>query len=103
MLLTGRHMAADEAARWGLVNRISAPGEALVEARRLAAEIASVSPTSVRLTMQIIHEGDREPDDVKATAAMLHSTAIDSLSISEDMVEGLSAFAQKRSPVWKNR
>ena len=103
MLLTGRHMAADEAARWGLVNRISAPGEALVEARRLAAEIASVSPTSVRLTMQIIHEGDQEPDDVKATAAMLHSTAIDSLSISEDMVEGLSAFAQKRSPVWKNR
>jgi acetyl-CoA C-acetyltransferase len=53
--------------------------------------------------MQIIHEGDQEPDDVKATAAMLHSTAIDSLSISEDMVEGLSAFAQKRSPVWKNR
>jgi len=43
-LMTSRHMAAGGAARWGLVNRISAPGEALAEARRLAAEIASVSP-----------------------------------------------------------
>ena len=103
MLLTGRHMPAEEAARWGLVNRVSAPGGALAEARKLADEIASVSPTSVRLTMQIIQEGDREPDDVKATAAMLHSTAVDGLSTSEDMIEGLSAFAQKRPPVWKNR
>jgi acetyl-CoA C-acetyltransferase len=96
-------MTAQEAERWGLVNRISAPGDALGEARALAAEIASVSPTSVRLTMQIVHEGDQEPDDIKASAATLHSTAIDDLSISEDMVEGLSAFAQKRQPVWKNR
>jgi len=103
MLLTGRHMTAQEAERWGLVNRISAPGDALGEARAFAAEIASVSPTSVRLTMQIVQEGDQEPDDIKATAATLHSTAIDDLSISEDMVEGLSAFAQKRQPVWKNR
>jgi len=103
MLLTGRHMDAEEARGWGLINRISAPGGALIEARRLADEIASASPTSVRLTMQIIHEGGRVPDDVEATAAMIHSTAIDSLTVSEDMREGLAAFAQKRPPAWKNR
>jgi len=102
MLLTGRHMGAEEALGWGLVNRLSAPGEALVEARKLADEITSVSPTSVRLTMQIIAEGDREPDDVKATADMYHSTAINALMTSEDMMEGLAAFAQKRPPAWKN-
>jgi acetyl-CoA C-acetyltransferase len=34
---------------------------------------------------------------------MIHSTAIDSLAVSEDMREGLTAFAQKRPPAWKNR
>jgi enoyl-CoA hydratase/carnithine racemase len=65
---------AEEARGWGFVNRISASGGALVEARRLADEIASASPTLVRLTMQIIHEGGRVPDDVEATAAMIHSS-----------------------------
>ncbi|MET0362082.1 MAG: acetyl-CoA acetyltransferase [Sphingobium sp.] len=103
MLLTGRHMDVEEARGWGLVNRVSAPGEVLAEARRLADEIAACSPVSVRLTMQIIQEGDKIPDDVEATAAMLHSNALDGLMISEDTAEGLAAFAQKRSPIWKNR
>lgn len=103
LLLTGRHMAAQEAHSYGLVNRISASGEAMTEARRLADEIVAVSPTSVRLTMQIMHESDAYSDPDEAAAAMLRSSAIDELMVSADMMEGMAAFAQKRPPVWKNR
>lgn len=103
LLLTGRQMDAAEAREWGLLNRVSAPGKALDEARRLAQDIVACSPTSVRLTMQLIHEGEDTASPDVAARIMPHSSAVDALMISEDMMEGLGAFAQKRPPQWKNR
>lgn len=103
LLLTGRHMDVVEAKAFGLVNRVSEPGGAMDAARALADEIATASPTSVRLTMQLVHESDAHPDPDEAAAVMIASPAIDSLVISEDMSEGVAAFAQKRPPNWKNR
>jgi acetyl-CoA C-acetyltransferase len=103
MLLTGRTMDVAEARDWGLINRVSEPGQVMTVARELAAEIAACSPTSVRLTMQILHEGEETPSPDKASRAMPHSPAVDALMVSEDMVEGLAAFAQKRPPQWMNR
>jgi len=53
--------------------------------------------------MQLIHEAEDTASPDVAAKRMLHSTAIDSLMVSEDMMEGLTAFAQKRPPNWKNR
>lgn len=103
LLLTGRHMNAEEALGWGLVNRISEPGKVMDAARALAAEIVVGSPTSVRLTMQLIHEGEDTASPDLAARLMLQSTAIDNLLVSDDMIEGMTAFAQKRPPQWKNR
>jgi acetyl-CoA C-acetyltransferase len=103
LLLTGRHMDAAEAANWGLVNRISEPGKVLEEAHRLAQEIVACSPTSVRLTLQLIHEGENTASPDVAARIMPHSRAVDALLLSDDMREGLAAFAQKRAPQWKNR
>jgi acetyl-CoA C-acetyltransferase len=103
LLLTGRHMTAQEALGWGLVNRVSEPGKVMETARALAAEITAASPTSVRLTMQLIHEGEDTASPDLAARLMLQSTAIDNLLVSEDMIEGMTAFAQKRPPQWKNR
>ena len=103
LLLTGRHMDVAEAREWGLINRVSEPGKVMEEARKLAAEIIAASPTSVRLTMQLIHEGEDTASPDAAANAMLHSLALDSLMISDDMVEGMTAFAQKRAPQWRNR
>lgn len=101
MILTGRRLAADEALSAGLVNRVVAAGTALEGARELAAEILDGSPTSVRASLQIMAETEGVADTVDAVTHP--SPALDELMLSEDMIEGVNAFAQKRKPVWRNR
>ena len=103
LLLTGRPIDAPTAHHHGFVNRISEPGKALDAARALAQEILSVSPTSVRLTLQVLRETDGIADADEAARAAQTTSAIDTLMMSDDMVEGTTAFAQKRPPQWKNR
>ena len=101
MILTGRRLTAPEALQHGLVNRVVPAGTALEGARALAAEILEGSPTSVRLSLQVMAETQGIADTV---AAVRHpSPALDELMISEDAIEGMTAFAQKRPPQWKNR
>jgi acetyl-CoA C-acetyltransferase len=76
-------------------------GTAVTAARELASQIVDVSPTSVRLSMRIMEECGGLASEVEASC--LHSSAIDELFASEDMKEGVAAFAQKRRPVWKNK
>lgn len=101
MVLTGRRLSADEALAFGLVNRVVEPGAALDGARTLAAEMLQASPTSIRLSLQMMAEADAIADPVAAANAP--STALDTLIASEDTREGLLAFAEKRSPRWVNR
>ncbi|HLM04318.1 MAG TPA: hypothetical protein VK402_03895 [Blastococcus sp.] len=76
-------------------------GTALEGARALAQEVLSSSPTSVRISLQVMEETQGIADTL---AAVTHPTdAVDELLLSEDMIEGLTAFAQKRRPRWKNR
>lgn len=101
LILTGRQMGAEEAVRHGLVNRLASPGNALEAARDLAAEILEASPTSVRTSIALMAETAAIGDMV--TAVNQRSEAIDDLLMSEDSIEGIQAFAQKRTPHWKNR
>ena len=101
MILTGRRLTAAEAHAHGLVNRITPAGGALTGARELAAEILDGSPTSVRISLRVMEETRGIPDVIDAVT--YHSPALDDLMISEDAIEGLTAFAQKRKPRWRNR
>jgi acetyl-CoA C-acetyltransferase len=101
MILTGRRITAAEALQYGLVNRVTEPGQALDGARALAAEILAGSPTSVRLSLQVMAETRGIPDVTDAVT--YRSAALDELLTSEDMIEGVSAFAAKRTPHWRNR
>lgn len=100
MILTGRRMGAAEAEQRGLVNRVAPAGEAVAVARELAAEIIAASPTSVRTCLEIMEDTAGIPDPIDA--AMRPNDALDALFFSEDMAEGIAAFAQKRSPRWVN-
>ncbi len=101
LVLTGRSMDAAEASRLGLVSRLAPAGGALEAARALAAEIIAVSPTSVRLSLQTIEDTRGIADEIDAVR---HDTdALDQLLISQDTMEGIMAFAEKRPPQWLNR
>ncbi|MBB2910739.1 acetyl-CoA C-acetyltransferase [Streptosporangium becharense] len=101
MILTGRRLHAAEALEHGLVNRVTGAGKALEGARELAWEILESSPTSVRASLQIMEETRAIPDVMDAVTHP--SEAVDDLLASEDLIEGLTAFAEKRPPRWRNR
>ncbi|HLH81752.1 MAG TPA: acetyl-CoA acetyltransferase [Trebonia sp.] len=101
MILTGRRITAEEALGYGLVNRVTEAGKALDGARALAAEILDGSPTSVRVSLRIMAETRGIPDVIDAVTRP--SDAFDELMASEDAVEGITAFARKRRPSWRNR
>ncbi|MGI8677848.1 MAG: acetyl-CoA acetyltransferase [Jatrophihabitans sp.] len=101
MVLTGRRLTATEALRYGLVNRVVPAGTALDGARALAAEILEASPTSVRLSLQMMADAQQFADPLDAVDAS--STALDELIASQDLLEGMVAFGEKRTPHWHNR
>jgi len=104
MLLTGRWIDADEAARWGLINRILPGPDLLPAARVLAAELAAGPP----LVFAAIKEIVREAEDMKFQDALNRITrsqfpTVEALYRSDDQKEGARAFAEKRNPVWSGR
>jgi crotonobetainyl-CoA hydratase len=103
LLLTGRPLPADEAARWGLVNRVVAPGEAVAAALELAEEIAGNAPLAVQGSKRIDYG---VADNVRADESelwLLSDKVIGEILASADAIEGTTAFAEKRAPVWQAR
>jgi len=100
LILTGRRIGAEEARQLGVVNRVAPGGQALATARELAAEILAASPTSVRLSLKLMEQTQGIADTVDAVTAP--NDIVDELMTSADAIEGMTAFALKRQPEWKN-
>lgn len=100
MLLTGAPITAARALALGLVNEVVPAAEVLPAARRWAAEILECAPGSVRATKQVVLQSQGLP--LEAALAKSYSQ-VGALLRSADMLEGVTAFAQKRPPVWTGR
>jgi enoyl-CoA hydratase len=96
--LTGDPFDAEQAAGWGLVNRLTAPGGALAGAKELAVRIAANGPLAVRATKEIIAGGQTWPADEWWDR---QQALMDPVFASADAQEGPRAFAEKRPPVWR--
>jgi acetyl-CoA C-acetyltransferase len=101
LVLTGRRISAEEGHRLGVVNRVAPDGLALNAARELAAEIIAGSPTSVRLSLKLMERTQGIADTIDAISEP--TDVLDELLTTADAVEGVTAFAAKRPPEWKNR
>ena len=98
--LTGDPLPAVDAARWGLVNRLTPPGGALAGALELAARIARNGPLAVRVTKQVVRTAPDWPADERWDRQQV---LLDQVMASADAREGAQAFAEKRSPEWTGR
>lgn len=100
LILTGRHMTAEEAYAAGLITRVVPDELVLDEAKRLAREIAVKPPIAVRLAKEAVLTAF----EVSLEAGLeFERQAFYLLFSTDDKTEGIEAFLAKRPPVFKGR
>ncbi len=100
LLMTGRLFDAAEAHRYGLVNEVVEPERLMTRARDLAAQLLELSPSSVRMTKQLINSFIARALDEQIAQAIQDNARS---RTTEDFREGVTAFLEKRKPVWKSK
>jgi len=100
MVLNGRTLSAEEALRYGLVNRVVPVERCLDEALTLAAAIAARAPLALRLGKEAVnHAFESFPTD----GLQDERRAFYFLFATQDQKEGMAAFVQKRKPDWQGK
>ena len=100
MVLNNRHLNAEEACRYGLVNSVVPEEIYLEEALKLADEIAKRAPLAVRMGKEMVNQAFESflaggMADERRSFYFLFST--------EDQKEGMQAFMEKREAEWKGK
>ena len=100
LFMTGARISADQAMEWGLVNRVVPQAQVREETWKLALTVAAKSP----LIMKLGRDAFYDIDGVDFEAALRHLQAQFTLvTLTEDSVEGVTAFLEKRDPNFKGR
>lgn len=97
-LLTGRRIPPAELAHHGIINKVVPEGTAREEALAMAKAIAGNGPFAVRKILEVQRQARSLSD---SEVWDLQQTAHDEIGGSDDAKEGLTAFLEKRDPVWK--
>lgn len=100
LIFTGRRVDAAEALKIGLVNTVTSSENLLTESLKMANMIAKTGPIAVEMAKYAIDKG-MEVD--LATGLAIESNAYRVTIPTEDRIEGLTAFKEKRRPVYKGR
>jgi enoyl-CoA hydratase len=100
ILLTGKHITADEARRIGLIGHVVPDGYALAKAKEIAAVIADNGPLAVEAILRTLHETDGMTEEEALAHEWEYGQAV---FLTEDAKEGPRAFTEKRKPAFKRR
>jgi enoyl-CoA hydratase/carnithine racemase len=100
MLLTGELIAAEDAARIGLVNHVVEPGSERDEALKLARKITAKSALTLKIGKEAFY---RQLEMPLADAYKYASEVMVENMLARDAEEGISAFIEKRQPKWQDR
>ncbi len=100
LVLTGRRITAAEAHAWGLVNQVAGRREWLAKAVELAQVVARRPPIAVRLGKEAVLAAEEST----LTAGVAHERRLFEIAMAtEDRVEGMTAFVEKRRPEFRGR
>jgi enoyl-CoA hydratase len=100
LLLTGEPLGAADAHRLGLVNEVVPTGQARQAAVALAARMAGLAPLALAAAKRLVDEGATLPVDGAIT---FERETVSMLFATEDRVEGMRAYLEKRSPSFRGR
>ena len=100
IIMTGKPFSAQQALEYGLANAIFEPGEVLARAIETAGTIAGNAPLSIRQVKKSIRYGGQME---LRTALRFEVEAYNHLIETEDRLEGVKAFNEKRKPQFKGR
>ena len=100
LLLTGKHITAQEAKDIGLIGQVVPDGSALDKAKEIASQICKNGPLAIEAILKTLHE----TDGMTEQEALDHEYSYGwSVFSSEDAKEGPKAFSEKRTPQFKKR
>jgi enoyl-CoA hydratase len=99
MLLTGDPISAQEAYRLGMVNELHAPPDLMPAVQRIAAKIASNSPTAVQAVKRAVQLGHGQPTE-QAIAIMMEAHWRS--AVHPDRIEGIGSFNDGRDPTFQD-
>jgi enoyl-CoA hydratase/carnithine racemase len=99
LALTGEIVTAERALALGVVDEVVGTGEALARAREIAGRIASRGPAATAIAKQLINAAEGEGD----VSATLEGLAGSLAAFTQDGMEGVASFREKRPPRYENR
>ncbi|WP_406411855.1 crotonase/enoyl-CoA hydratase family protein [Streptomyces sp. NBC_01614] len=100
LLLTGEPVTGERAGRLGIANRVVPAGETVAAALQLAERIAQNAPLALAAVKELVRAADGASEDWAFAVQARHMAQ---LAASADVREGMTAFTERRSPVWQGR